>query len=97
MNHTPEFQGDDARKAAEAKRQAMAEAVAAAYARLFLSDDGKVVLEDLRRKFGHDRDRFTARNNYSTVGAAVVDGQCQVLREIELAIKTGRRGHGEGG
>jgi hypothetical protein len=48
------------------------------------------VLEDLRRKFGHTRPRFDARDkNHSTVTAALIDGQCTVLREIEQAVRAG--------
>lgn len=90
MKHDPEFTDTDRRDAEEAKRRALADSTARAYARLFVTDDGKLVLEDLRRKFGHARPRFDARDrNHSTVTAALIDGQCTVLREIEQAVRAG--------
>lgn len=90
MKHDPEFTDTTRRSAEEARRRALADSVANAYARLFLTEDGKVVLEDLRRKFGHSRPRFDLRDkNHSTVTAALIDGQCGVLREIEQAMRTG--------
>jgi beta-lactamase class D len=90
MNHESEFSDTVRRDAEETKRRAMADSTAKAYARLFLTDDGKVVLEDLHRKFGHARPRFDVRDrNHSTVTAALIDGQCWVLREIEQAIRAG--------
>lgn len=69
-------------------KQAAADDLAACYARVFLGDDdGKRVLADLQVKFSHDRPRFTM--NGSTVTAALVDGECRVLKEIESAIKRG--------
>lgn len=90
MKHKPEFTDTTRHDAEEARRCAVAESVARAYARLFLTEDGQVVLEDLRRKFGHTRPRFDLRDkNHSTVTAALIDGQCGVLREIEQAMRTG--------
>ena len=90
MKHDPEFSDTSRREAEETRRRAMAESTARAYARLFLTEDGKLVLEDLRRKFGHARPRFDVRDkNHSTVTAALIDGQCGVLREIEQAIRAG--------
>lgn len=90
MNHAPEFSDTSRREADEVKRRALAEVTARAYARVFVTDDGKHVLEDLRRKFGHDRARFDVRDKHqSSVVAAVIDGQCTVLREIETAIRAG--------
>ncbi len=90
MKHDPEFTDTTRRDAEEAKRRSLAESTAKAYARLFVSEDGRTVLEDLRRKFGHARPRFDARDkNHSTVTAALIDGQCAVLREIEQAIRSG--------
>jgi hypothetical protein len=89
MTHESEFSNTDGRKAAEEKRQAQARVIANTYARVFSSEDGKAVLKDLQTKFGHDRDRFTRANNFSTTGGAIIDGQCQVLREVEQAIKAG--------
>jgi hypothetical protein len=90
MKHDPEFTDTAQRDADEARRRSTAEATAKAYARLFLSEDGKTVLEDLRRKFGHSRPRFDVRDkDHSTITAAIIDGQCGVLREIEQALRAG--------
>ncbi len=90
MKHDPEFTDTVRREAEEAKRRSLAETTAKTYARLFTTDDGKSVLEDLRRKFGHARPRFDVRDkNHSTVTAALIDGQCTVLREIEQAMRAG--------
>lgn len=90
MNHESEFDTSaKTRDEAEARRKVQANIISRTYARVFSTDDGKAVLEDLQKKFGHARDRFTKDNNFSTVGGAMIDGQCQVLREIEGAISTG--------
>jgi hypothetical protein len=90
MKHDPEFTDTTQRDADEAMRRSAADATAKAYARLFLSEDGRIVLEDLRRKFGHARPRFDVRDkDHSTITAAIIDGQCGVLREIEQAVRTG--------
>lgn len=89
MNHETEFSDNAKREEVQAKRLVQAELVAKAYARLFSSDDGKRVINDLRRKFPHNRDRFTRENAYSMVGAARIDGECAVLREIEQACRAG--------
>jgi hypothetical protein len=90
MKHDPEFTDTTRQEADESRRRALAHSTAKAYARLFVSEDGKAVLEDLRRKFGHTRPRFDARDkNHSTVTAALIDGQCTVLCEIEQAVRAG--------
>jgi hypothetical protein len=90
MKHDPEFTDTARHEADETRRRTLAHSTAKAYARLFITEDGKAVLEDLRRKFGHTRPRFDARDkNHSTVTAALIDGQCAVLREIEQAVRAG--------
>jgi hypothetical protein len=90
MKHDPEFTDNTAREATEARRRSQADSTAKAYARAFATEDGKVALEDLRRKFAHTRPRFDIRDkNQSTITAALIDGQCTVLREIEQAIRMG--------
>jgi len=89
MNHEREFSNseDDSQQAAH---EALKRETAAAYARCFVSPDGQRVLEDLRRKFSHERSRFSLHlPNQSAVTAAIIDGQCSVLREIEQAVKAG--------
>lgn len=90
MKHDPEFTDTAHREADDARRRALADGTARAYARLFVTEDGRTVLEDLQRKFGHARPRFDIRDrNHSAVTAALIDGQCAVLREIEQAIRAG--------
>ena len=90
MDHTAEFSDTAAREAAERKRLQSARETACTYARVFSTDDGKAVLLDLQRKFGHDRPRFDLRDLRNALpAAALIDGQCAVLREIETAIKAG--------
>lgn len=90
LAHKPEFSDTATREAAERKRMQAANETARTYARVFSSDDGKAVLDDLRKKFGHDRPRFDLRDLRNALPqAALIDGQCSVLREIETAIKAG--------
>jgi hypothetical protein len=90
MKHDLEFTDTSKREEAERKRQENARVVACAYARLFKSEDGATVLKDLRAKFGHERPRFDLQDlRNSLPQAAVIDGQCAVLREIETAIRAG--------
>ena len=75
------------RKAGDARTTAARE-LASVYARVFGSEDGARILADLRMKFGHHRPRFVfAGGRHDSVAAAKIDGQCDVLREIEEAIK----------
>jgi hypothetical protein len=91
MDHKPEFDNAaEARKEAERKRRELANITARTYARVFSTDDGKAVLQDLQKKFSHTRPRFKDTDErHSTVTAALIDGQCAVLREIEAAITAG--------
>ena len=88
MNHEREFTTEDSSQLAA--HEALKRETAAAYARCFATPDGQRVLEDLRRKFGHERSRFSLHlPNQSTITAAIIDGQCSVLRELEQAVKLG--------
>jgi hypothetical protein len=87
---TEEFPHPDVERLKRAgdARGAAARELASVYARVFGSEDGARVLADLRLKFGHHRPRFTLTNGrHDTIAAAKIDGQCDVLREIEEAIK----------
>ena len=65
--------------------------LAGAYARCFGgTEDGKRVLADLRAKFGHERPRFPWGERPDHVQAAKIDGQCDVLRDIEAACAAGK-------
>jgi len=85
------------------KTDAKAHALAAAYRRLFLSDDGRVVLADLTAKFGGHRPRNPELLRYIAdpdpsrpvpracgVLATLIDGQASVILEITNAIEAGR-------
>jgi hypothetical protein len=65
--------------------------LAVSYAMVFASPHGQRVLADLRLKFGHHRPRFPINRNERPdhAKAAVIDGECNVLREIESAIEAG--------
>lgn len=85
-----ESDGGASRKQREQKQKVLATETAKAYARLFHSADGKRVLADLRSKFGHERSRFDLGDpSPSPIRAAMIDGQCHVMREIEQACKAG--------
>lgn len=71
------------------RRQAAARATARAYARCFASGDGAAVLKDLQAKFSHRRPRFVLNAPEPALRAAMIDGQCLVLGEIEDAIAQG--------
>jgi predicted metal-dependent HD superfamily phosphohydrolase len=47
MKHDPEFTDTARHEADETRRRTLAHSTANAYARLFVSEDGKAVLEDL--------------------------------------------------
>lgn len=86
--HQPEHTKTPDRNAAIQK----ARETSARYARLFLgSDDGKLVLEDLRAKFGLHRSVFVVgeHGKYDTISAALREGERHVLKEIEEAIRLG--------
>lgn len=72
-------------------KQQAANDLASAYARVFLgSDDGKRVLADLLAKFPTARARFDLANP-EPLKAAIIDGQCTVIHEIETALRLGAK------
>lgn len=81
MIHEPEFQKP--RDNAEAKQKAAE--LAALYRRVFQSDDGKRVLEDLAHRFNLEAGVFTG--NFEPIPAAVKDGQRQVVIHIKALSK----------
>ncbi len=85
IEHNQDFPGPEPRPAVPVT----ARDIAGAYARLFHGDDGGRVLADLRAKFSHSRPRFPKGERPDHSRAAVIDGECNVLREIEEAIKLG--------
>lgn len=58
-----------------------------AYRRCFDTEDGLRVLGDLKAKFDTSRPRFPG-GSICPLTAALIDGQCAVLKEIETAIST---------
>lgn len=88
IEHDPEFR----REAPEVKPSGEPGSLAVAYAMTFSTQAGQRVLEDLRTKFAHTRPRFGIKPGQPRADhtlAAIIDGQCSVLREIEEAIKLG--------
>lgn len=86
MNHVPEFSTPVARNETPARE------MAARYARVFLGDDdGKIVLADLRKKFGLNRLVFirSEHGRYDYLAAALTDGERHVMSEIENALLLG--------
>ena len=88
MKHEPEFYQQPKPRNPSGEPGSMA----VSYALTFASPHGQRVLADLRLKFGHERPRFPFANGNRPdhAKAAVIDGECNVLREIEAAIKAGQ-------
>lgn len=89
ITHEPEF---SAQATAAPKPSGEPGSLAVAYAMAFSTQAGQRVLEDLRTKFAHTRPRFGIKPGGQRADhtlAAIIDGQCSVLREIEEAIKLG--------
>jgi len=85
------------------KADTKATGLAAAYRRLFKSEDGVTVLADLTEKFGGHRPRNPELLRYiaaadatkpvpiaSSTIATLIDGQASVVQEILDAIEAGR-------
>jgi hypothetical protein len=87
MQHERQFTDEAQERAQEAKKQ-----LATQYRTCFSTDSGKIVLADLKLKFSLDRRRFDPRErNPSATLAAIVEGECNVLRDILAAIAHGDR------
>lgn len=84
MMHEPEFRPQTDHSRREAALDAMAQHYTECFAK---SESGRVVLEDLLIKFSPTRPRFTPGG--SSVTAALIDGECNVIREIQNALKRG--------
>lgn len=67
-----------------------AKTLAATYYRVFNSEDGRVVLADLLGKFSPRRSRFQRGKQPDATLAAIIDGEANVLLEIEDAIAAGK-------
>ncbi len=85
IQHEPEF-GNPSRPLSEKEKQEARE-TAAAYSRLFSSEDGQRVLADLLKKFDPVAPRFFRHT--CIVTAAVIDGRSDVVRDILSAIRAG--------
>lgn len=72
------------------KQASTVQRVAMCYFRLFSTPDGKKVLADLKAKFGEERPRFKRGGSTAIQDAAIIDGECNVLREIRQAIEAGK-------
>ena len=58
-----------------------------AYHRVFLGEEGKVVLEDLKRAFGTDAQAFSPAQDFNPIPAAIRDGQRGVILHIEAMLR----------
>ncbi len=67
-----------------------------AYRRLFGSDEGKLVLDDLRERFGTEKPAFIPNQGggYDPLWAAVRDGQRQVVIHIDFQTSLPAQGDG---
>jgi hypothetical protein len=90
--HKPEFRDKTPQERAGDERRRRRE-IGLYYAATFATPAGQKVLADLRLKFSHERPRFPLSEESDNIRAAVVDGQCSVLLEIEEAIREGTRFH----
>ncbi len=94
IEHEREFAAPEDPKRVTAQKRVAEETsnLAGAYARVFSGDDGERVLADLRLKFGPRRQRFGSTisgRSSDPIQAAIIDGQCDAMREIEDAIERG--------
>jgi hypothetical protein len=58
-----------------------------AYHRVFLGEEGKVVLEDLKRSFGTDGQAFLPGHDFNPIPAAIRDGQRGVVLHIKAMLR----------
>lgn len=58
-----------------------------AYHRVFLGEEGQVVLEDLKRAFGVQSQAFSAAQDFNPIPAAIRDGQRGVVLHIEAMLR----------
>lgn len=58
-----------------------------AYHRVFLGEEGKTVLEDLKRAFGTDSQAFLPGQDFNPIPAAIRDGQRGVILHIEAMLR----------
>jgi len=65
-----------------------------AYHRTFASEDGKIVLADIKAQFGVSFPAFVARDGgaYDPLHAAIRDGQRQVVLHIEAVMTEEAKG-----
>ena len=81
---------DELKKAKEAQR------LVNAYRRLFGSEEGKLVLEDLKARFGTQMPTFIPKGDggFDPLWAAIRDGQRQVVIHIEHQMSLPAAGDG---
>jgi hypothetical protein len=80
-----EHSKDNAEKLDAFKRE-----MAGRYAQTFGTDAGKIVLADLRRKFGSHRLVFQKVSGaFDPIAAAITEGERRVMIEIDNALKDG--------
>jgi hypothetical protein len=58
-----------------------------AYHRLFESEEGRVVLDDLKKAFATELQMFSAAQDFNPIPAAIRDGQRGVVLHIEAMLR----------
>jgi len=58
-----------------------------AYHRVFLSEEGQVVLQDLKRAFATDSQAFSSAQDFNPIPAAIRDGQRGVVLHIDAMLR----------
>jgi hypothetical protein len=72
------------------KLEALKKEMAGRYAQTFGTDAGKIVLADLRRKFGSHRLVFQkVSGTFDPIAAAITEGERHVMIEIDTALEDG--------
>jgi hypothetical protein len=92
IEHTPEFIGTPAARAAAREQGRVLRDLARDYAQVFLGTEaGRRVWADLRKKFGLTRLCFgsTPKGRVEPLAAALVDGERRVMLEIQNAVSAG--------
>jgi hypothetical protein len=76
-----------------AERKAKQQRLTNAHHRLWSSEDGKTVLDDIKRQFSTDRSAFfPIEGKYDPINAALRDGQRSVVIYIESRLAAEAKG-----
>ena len=82
-------------KLAALNREREKQKIINAYHRVFLGEEGKVVLDDLKKSFGTDFQAFSAGQDFRPIPAAIRDGQRGVVLHIEAMLQRSPRADGD--